>query len=177
VKVESDEILFSCIQCSTFIPRDQYPLAHLTNEIMMTQAILFASKDSLKKRVLAYSRVEQPGWVSDVAAKDHQEWHCSGKGPLRHKVAGKSAFRYLEFPIFEDRLRHLRHYMDTQKPRTFRQMWKDKRDTSNYFTFWAVIVFGGLGVLLAFLSLAVSVAQTVASFKALNLPTQPGPAN
>jgi hypothetical protein len=56
-------------------------------------------------------------------------------------------------------------------------MWKDKRDTSNYFTFWAVIVFGGLSVLLAFLSLAVSIAQTVASFKALNLSAQSGPSN
>jgi hypothetical protein len=143
---------------------------------MMTQAILFASKDSFKKRVLAYSRVPQPGWASDVAAKDHQEWYC-GNGPLRKKVAEKSQFRYIDFPIFEDRLRQLRHYMDTQKPRTFRQMWKDKRDTSNYFTFWAVMIFGSLSVLLALLSLAVSIAQTVASFKALNLSAQSGPSN
>jgi hypothetical protein len=143
---------------------------------MMTQAILFASKDSLKKRVLAYSRVPQPGWASDVAAKDHQEWYC-GNGPLRKKVAEKSQFRYIDFPIFEDRLRQLRHYMDTQKPRNFRQMWKDKRDTSNYFTFWAVMIFGSLSVLLALLSLAVSIAQTVASFKALNLSAQSGLSN
>jgi hypothetical protein len=142
----------------------------------MTQAILFASKDSLKKRALAYSRVEQPGWGSEVAVKFHQEFYC-GDGALRERVVGKSQFRYIDFPIFEDRLRQLRYYMDTQKPRTFRQIWKDKRDTLNYFTFWAVMIFGGLGVLLAFLSLAVSIALTVASFKALNLPAQPGPSN
>jgi hypothetical protein len=165
--------VFSCVQSSTFIPRDLPRGLHLNFEILTTGAILFASKDSLKKRVLAYSRVEQPGWSSEVIAKFHQEWYCGD----RDWLAGKPQFRYGDFPIFEDRLRQLRHYMDTQKPCTFRQMWKDKRDTSNYFTFWAVMIFGGLGVLLAFLSLVVSIAQTVASFKALNLPSQPGPSN
>jgi hypothetical protein len=81
--------------------------------------------------------------------------------------SNKYPIRY-DFLLFETRLRQLRHYMDEQKPRGFRQLWKDNRDSLNYYTFWGVIVFGGLSVLLALFSLAVSVAQTVASFRELD---------
>ena len=76
---------------------------------------------------------------------------------------------YSGFIIFENRIRQLVFYMNTQKPQGLRQLWRDKRDTLNYYTFWGVIIFGGLSVFLALFSLAVSVAQTVASFRALNL--------
>jgi hypothetical protein len=81
--------------------------------------------------------------------------------------SNKQPIPYARFPLFETRLRQLRHYMDGQKPRGFRQLWKDNRDSLNYYTFWGVIVFGGLSVILALFSLAVSIAQTVASFRAL----------
>jgi len=70
-------------------------------------------------------------------------------------------------------LRQLRHYMDSQKPRDFRQLWNDNRDSLTYYTFWGVILFGGVGILLAFFSLAVGIAQAVAGFKALQLASPP----
>ncbi len=70
------------------------------------------------------------------------------------------------FPYFGDRLRQLKTYMDMQKPRTFRQMWKDSRDSTSWWTFWAVLFFGGASVFLALASLSVSIAQTVGTFQA-----------
>lgn len=90
-------------------------------------------------------------------------------------VGKHDQLRYSDFPVLENRLRQLRHYMDSQKPLTLWQLWKDKRDTLNYYTFWGVIFFGGLSVFLALFSLAVSIAQAVASFKALNLAPMPAP--
>jgi len=63
--------------------------------------------------------------------------------------------------------------MDLQKPSSFWRLWKDKRDTLSYYTFRTVIIFGGLSIVLAFFSLGVSVAQTYAAFKALDVPAQP----
>ncbi|PMD34321.1 hypothetical protein L207DRAFT_588921 [Hyaloscypha variabilis F] len=89
--------------------------------------------------------------------------------------ANKEPLLYSQFPLFETRLRQLRHYMDSQKPRGLRQLWKDNRDSLNYYTFWGVIIFGVLSVVLAMFSLAVSVAQTVAAFRSLNgTPTTSG---
>jgi hypothetical protein len=37
--------------------------------------------------------------------------------------------------------------MDCQKPSGIRGVWADKRDTSQWFTFWAVVVFGSLSMI------------------------------
>lgn len=76
---------------------------------------------------------------------------------------------YSSFPIFEMRLRELRAYMDSIKPYGLHQLLRDNRDSLTYYTFWGVIVFGTLSVVVALFALGISVAQTVASFKALQL--------
>lgn len=50
----------------------------------------------------------------------------------------------------------------------FLALWKDKRDSLQWFTFWAVLIVGSFSIFLAMASLAVSTAQTVAAFKQLN---------
>jgi hypothetical protein len=45
---------------------------------------------------------------------------------------------YERYPVFEDRLRILVAYMDSQKPGGLRGLWYDKRDSGAWFTFWAV---------------------------------------
>ena len=57
--------------------------------------------------------------------------------------------------------------MDKQRPKNLKQLVKDRRDTVGYWAFWAVIIVGGASIILALISIAVSSAQTVASFKAL----------
>ena len=75
--------------------------------------------------------------------------------------------KYSAYPIFGDRLRELKGYMDKQRPKNLRQLFKDRRDTVGYWAFWAVIAVGGLSILLALISIAVSSAQVVAGFRAL----------
>ena len=79
----------------------------------------------------------------------------------------KVPLEYSSFPIYEGRLRELRAYMDSSKPQGLRQLFRDNRDSLTYYTFWGVIVFGTLSVVLALFSLAVSAAQTVAGFRSL----------
>lgn len=78
--------------------------------------------------------------------------------------------KYSSYPIFGDRLRELKGYMDKQRPKNLRQLFKDRRDTVGYWAFWAVIAVGGLSILLALISIAVSSAQVVAGFRALRPP-------
>ena len=75
---------------------------------------------------------------------------------------------YADFPRFGPRLRELKYYMDNQKPSGWYQMWKDRRDRVQYVTFWAVLVFGMISIVLALVGIAVSSAQTVAAFKAVD---------
>lgn len=75
---------------------------------------------------------------------------------------------YSQFPIYGNRIRQLRAYMDTQQPRGLRALWRDKRNSNSYYTFWFVVVFGSLSVFLGTCALAVSIAQTWATFKGLS---------
>ncbi|MCJ1379106.1 hypothetical protein MMC17_002206 [Xylographa soralifera] len=75
---------------------------------------------------------------------------------------------YADFGPFEDRVRELKTFLDSRKPRTLRQLWKDARDATSWWSFWLVVLFGCLGTFLAFASLAMSIAQTVGTFKSLH---------
>jgi hypothetical protein len=54
-----------------------------------------------------------------------------------------------DFPILRSRLATLNHQMSNLKPRGWKELWKDKRNSASWLTFWAVIVIGGAGLLLA----------------------------
>ncbi|MCJ1249317.1 hypothetical protein MMC30_006540 [Trapelia coarctata] len=69
---------------------------------------------------------------------------------------------------FEEQLRMLKAYMDGKKPRTIGQLWKDARDATSWWTFWAVLFFGVASIVLALASLIVGILQTYATFKALH---------
>jgi len=66
--------------------------------------------------------------------------------------------RYEEFGHFESRIRQLKTYMDSKKPKTSKQLWKDARDATPWWTFWAVAFFGAASIFLALASFAVSIA-------------------
>lgn len=78
---------------------------------------------------------------------------------------------YSQFPMYEDRLRELRSYMDSQQPKGLGALWKDRRNSNTYYTFWFVTIFGGLSVFLATCGLAVSIAQTWAQFQSIPSPS------
>jgi hypothetical protein len=44
-------------------------------------------------------------------------------------------------------------------------LWRDRRNPLQWYTFWAVLVVGGVSILLSFLQLVVSVAQLVVAIK------------
>jgi hypothetical protein len=73
-----------------------------------------------------------------------------------------------KYAMFGHRLRVLKAFLDSQKPRGLVGMWKDRRDSEKWHTFWAVLIIGGVSLILGFFTLIVSIAQTIASFKALN---------
>ena len=94
---------------------------------------------------------------------DHLLLQWSKDGKLPHE-----RISYSQFPIYADRLRELRIYMDSQQPTGLRALWKDRRNSNTYYTFWFVTIFGSLSVFLAACALAVGIAQTWAAFRQLD---------
>ncbi|KAH9206645.1 hypothetical protein DL95DRAFT_450742 [Leptodontidium sp. 2 PMI_412] len=154
-------------------------LRNFRREIAETWAILFITKGTLRERTAEYKRISDPPWASQESLKYQNSYHLEYTANIHKKfkimARDRDQLRYADFPILEARLRQLRHYMDSRTPSTLRQLWNDKRDTLTYYTFWGVIIFGGLSVFLAFFSLSIGIAQTIAAFKTLAITTPPAP--
>ena len=75
---------------------------------------------------------------------------------------------YSEFPHYYQRLRDLRNYMDSRKPRGILALWRDRRDSNTYYTFWLVVIFGCSGVLLGIATLAIAIIQAWGQLQSLH---------
>jgi hypothetical protein len=175
---------------SNLCPDAGNALRKYNRELFITWIILFSSSDSEEELMKAYYNIKLPAWLPPLGKSKKTmatimdpelrsqnpmiDYHL-GKGaevqPFKNRISNAQRINYSEFPIFEHRLRTLRAYMDRAKPRGLLQLWRDNRDSLAYYTFWSAVTFGCMALLLTFFSLAVSVSQTVAAFKALHLPS------
>ncbi|KAL9019498.1 MAG: hypothetical protein Q9185_003198 [Variospora sp. 1 TL-2023] len=170
-------------------------LVDRSQEIVRTLAFLFSSGDGAAVSRQSYERLGAPSWLHLlVAAAESQhpqksppslsqfnldfadgstvycretEFHislcCSGGAedfPRKRSYSG--------FPYYENRLRELRAYMDSQQPKGLRGLWQDKRNSYYYYTFWLVILFSALTLFVGVGSLAAAIAQVWGQFQSLH---------
>jgi hypothetical protein len=64
-----------------------------------------------------------------------------------------------DFPNLGKRLLELQDYMNAQNPQDLVALWYDRRDILRFYTFWAVVVVGGLSVLLSFIQTVLTAIQ------------------
>lgn len=70
-----------------------------------------------------------------------------------------------DFPRFGRRLVRLQQFNARQRPSRLTDLWRDQRNPLQWYTFWAVVVVGGLGNTLAMLQLVVSIVEVQASLR------------
>jgi hypothetical protein len=86
---------------------------------------------------------------------------CTSKGPIT-SLALKQRGSYdlaRDFPHLRARIVRLHSYLNQRKPRSWSELWVDNRDSASWLTFWAVIIIGGVGLLLAFIQVVLQVIQ------------------
>ncbi|KAJ5701173.1 hypothetical protein N7488_008721 [Penicillium malachiteum] len=64
-----------------------------------------------------------------------------------------------DFSIFASRLSTLQDHIIRQNPNSLRMIWRDTRNSYQWWTFWAVVIFGGLGILLSLIQTGLAAAQ------------------
>lgn len=64
-----------------------------------------------------------------------------------------------DFPCFGSRLLSLQRFSSRQQPSRVKDLWRDRRNPLQWYTFWAVLVVGGISIVLSILQLLVGVAQ------------------
>lgn len=66
-----------------------------------------------------------------------------------------------DFPMFGQRLAKLQQFNLRQQPSKLRDLWRDRRNPLQWYTFWAVLIVGSLSLLLTLLQLIVAIAQLI----------------
>jgi hypothetical protein len=67
-------------------------------------------------------------------------------------------------PFFERRLLILASWLKAKRSRTWRELWRDRRDSAQWWTFWTVLVFGSLGICLNVLGVVLQAVQVWKAF-------------
>ncbi|KAF1961987.1 hypothetical protein CC80DRAFT_589442 [Byssothecium circinans] len=66
-----------------------------------------------------------------------------------------------DFPRLGNRLLLLQRYNMSQQPSRVRDLWRDRRNPLQWYTFWAVLWIGGITIVLSLLQLLASLAQAI----------------
>lgn len=127
----------------------------MLSEILLSYRVLFGQckqSRNLFRKLIPLSDGTQDPLLADFCGRKQSHF------PIGHEE--RAAYELArDFPIFKSKLARLQHFTSQCKPRSWKQLWRDKRDSAGWFTFWAVILIGGLGVLLAFVQVILQILQ------------------
>lgn len=73
-----------------------------------------------------------------------------------------------DFPILWVKLDYINKKMNESRPKGIQELWRDSRNSYQWYTLWAVLVIGGLGLLFAIVQTALSAAQLSLSMRQNN---------
>lgn len=78
-----------------------------------------------------------------------------------------------EFPIMSQRLLRIQNYIDGIPTNRISSLWKDRRDMSRWYTFWAVIWFGGASIFFSIIQTALAAESVQLAREQLNAQINP----
>ncbi|CAP73123.1 uncharacterized protein PODANS_2_5380, partial [Podospora anserina S mat+] len=70
-----------------------------------------------------------------------------------------------DFPHLRSRIVRLNSYAAGKKPRSLRQLWQDRRDSTAWLAFWSVLIFGTSSILIGLVQMVFQILQYVDSMK------------
>ncbi|KLU89787.1 hypothetical protein MAPG_08756 [Magnaporthiopsis poae ATCC 64411] len=148
------------------------PTHQFLKEVLLSYRLLFG-QDKKSRKLFGAKR--GPG---EAAARDHLrdpflERLCQSKrldvsrlDVTCHFERERRSYEVAEdFPLLGRRLLVLQEFNMRQDSTTLREFWSDRRNPFNFYTFWAVIVFGAISIVLSLLQSGLSIAQLVYAVK------------
>jgi hypothetical protein len=131
-------------------------VTQLLHEILLSYRLLFG-QDRKSRQLFQSMEVFKGEPYEDYLLAEL----CASKTLALPTICKQREFYRLsrDFPILRSRIAVLRQQMTNLKPRGWREIWNDKRDSAQWYTFWAVIVFGGAGIVLSFIQAVLQALQ------------------
>jgi hypothetical protein len=160
-----------------FLDSHNVALKEMMQEILLSYRVIFGQSRASRKMY----RSRQKALARDAGYTDHlldtlcgealgkqiralspELWPCScldGIGKDASLLEQSVYNTVIDFPIFGMRLKELEQFSARQSPSVLKDLWTDRRDPLQWYTFWAVLWFGGLSVLLSVAQTALAASQ------------------
>jgi hypothetical protein len=71
----------------------------------------------------------------------------------------------IDFPFFGSKLDLINARLSAERPIGVKELWRDRRDSLQWYTLWAVLFIGGFGVVLSLCQTAIGLAQLVVAVR------------
>lgn len=128
------------------------------SEILLSYRLLFGQSRASRQR---FSNIQPLSQVSKDELDQLLIRLCSDEhSPVPERLLDQKDYPLMSsFPILRNRILRLQQYLDDQKPENWKELWHDRRNIADYWTFWSVLVLGTIGLILSSLSLAVGALQ------------------
>ena len=129
----------------------------LLREILLSYRLIFGQNKASRKLFRSMNPFED----LPLGCKDDNLSKLCGRKQSDFTWARERDFYVLskEFPILRSRLALLARHMSEKRPRTWKELWNDKRDSASWFTFWAVLIIGGTSIFLALIQVILQIIQ------------------
>jgi hypothetical protein len=137
-------------------------VSQLLEETLMSYRLLFGQSKASRRLFRALTPFElipkegEDGLLNELCGRKRcKDW---AKRPDREIYDLQH-----DFPILRSRIATLNYHLSSRKPRTWKDLWRDKRDSAQWFTFWAVLIIGGFGLLFSFIQVVLQMVQLAVS--------------
>jgi hypothetical protein len=133
-------------------------VTELLQEVLLSYRLLFGQSRqsrSLFRQLRPFVRMPQEGhdqFLSLICCKKKFDCPIDLIEREEYDLGG-------DFPHFRSRIVRLNSYASSKKPRSIRQLWRDKRDSTAWLAFWSVLIFGSVSILLGLVQVVFQIMQ------------------
>lgn len=99
--------------------------------------------------------------LDELCGFHQSRWRISDLSPPVSSIDAN-----LCFPVLKDRLLKIQHHVQGRGPRGLRSLYQDRRDSYQWWAFWAVVWVGGVSIVLSFIQNILALLQVIYAIKA-----------
>lgn len=141
-------------------------------EILFSYALIFRDEEKSRKLYRKHQRLrasEARGGVDEPLLDSMCGLHSTGEIRKSQGVKVLHSVTKADIPILWTRLQELQDFILQEQPWDLQTLWQDRRDLLRWYTLWALLVLGVIGIVLALVQIALSAAQVSLAYRALQL--------
>jgi hypothetical protein len=133
-------------------------ITNLMRETLMTYRLLFGQNKRARqtfRKCCPFDGIPREGRDSLLSSLCGRKRSC-----LDPEYQERDSYDLVhDFPMYRNKIAAIHRHLSTHKPRTWKEMWHDKRDSAQWHTFWLVLIVGAIGIVLTGMQVVLQIVQ------------------